>query len=46
MHIVGRKTTLNAIYLLSENAHAASAFAEEDLDPWPAEKTWLRHQAH
>ena len=28
---------------LSENAHAAGALAEEDLDPWAAEKAWLWH---
>ena len=38
------QTALHATYL-SENAHAVGALAEEDLDPWAAEKAWIWNQA-
>ena len=41
---IGR-TTIHTIILLSENADTTCALAKEDLDSWPAEKAWLRHQA-
>ena len=43
MHIVDQQA--HYANYLSENAHAVGALAEEDLDPWEAEKAWLWHQA-